>query len=91
MAAINALKGDAGPSMETSSEMSGALNDDDPVFSSLVAMINAKQNLLSVPSAAGISLLSGTDLRNIQVTGNASSSHNSNRVPLNVSGVSAAT
>ena len=90
-AAIDALKGDAPDLMDTLGEIADALADDEDVYNSLVALINARQPLLTVPSAAGISLLSGTDLRRLEVTGNATITDNSQKVTLNVSGVSAAT
>ena len=90
-AAINALKGDAPGLLDTLGEIADALNDDHDVYNTLLAFINAKQPTLTVPSAAGISLLSGTNLRRLEVTGNASLTDNTDRLTLNVSGVSAAT
>ena len=90
-AGIDAPKGDAGPLMETLGELADALNDDDQAFTSLLNMINTKQPLLTVPSASGLSLLSGTNLRRLQVTGNASLTDNTDRMTLDVSGVYAAT
>ena len=90
-AAINTLKGDAGPLMDTLGELADALNDDDQAFTSLMNIINTKQPTLSIPSAAGVTLLKNNDIRRLEVTGNATITDNSNRVTLNVSGVSAAT
>ena len=90
-AAIDALKGDAPDLMDTLGEIADALADDEDVYNSLVALINARQPLLSIPSAAGLSLLSGTNLRRLEVTGNASLTDNTTHVTLDVSGVSAAT
>ena len=90
-AAIDALKGDAPGLLDTLGEIADALNDDHDVYNTLLAFINAKQASLTVPSAAGISLLSGTDLRRLEATGNATITDNSNRVTLDISGVSAAT
>ena len=61
------------------------------MYNTLLAFINAKQPLLSVPSASGLSLLSGTNLRRLEVRGNATLSDHTDRLTLNVSGVSAAT
>ena len=90
-AAINALKGDAPGLLDTLAELASALNDDADVYNTLFAFIKAKQPTLTVPSAAGISLLSGTDLRRLEVSGNATITDNSQKVTLNVSRVSAAT
>ena len=90
-AAINALKNGVGPLMDTLNEISSALNNDHDVYNTLLAFINAKQATLTVPSAAGLSLLSGTNLRRLQVTGNASLTDNTTHVTLDVSGVSAPT
>ena len=90
-AAINTLKGDAGPLMDTLGEISDALQDDHDVYNTLLAFINDKQATLTVPSAAGVTLLKNNDMRCLEVTGNATITDNSNRVTLDVSGVSAAT
>ena len=80
-AAIDALKGDAPDLMDTLGEIADALADDEDVYNSLVALINQRQPLLSVPSAAGLSLLSGTDLRRLEVSGNASLTDNTTHSP----------
>ena len=90
-AAINALKGDAPGLLDTLGEIADALSDDHDVYNTLLAFINAKQPTLSIPSAAGISLLSGTDMRRQEISGNATITDNTNRLTLDVSGVSAAT
>ena len=90
-AAINALKGGAPALLDTLDEIANALNDDHDVYNTLLAFINAKQATLTVPSASGLSLLSGTNLRRLEVSGNATLSDNTDRLTLNVSGVSAAT
>ena len=90
-AAIDALKGDAPDLMDTLGEIADALADDEDVYNSLVALINARRPRLSIPSAAGLSLLSGTDMRRLHVTGNASLTDNTSHVTLHVSGVSAVT
>jgi hypothetical protein len=89
-AAINALKGNAPALLDTLDEIANALNDDHDVYNTLLALINAKNPLLSVPSANGVTLLKNNDMRRLEVTGNATITDNSNRVTLNVSGVSAA-
>ena len=90
-AAINALKGDAPGLLDTLGEIADALNDDHDLYNTLMSAINAKQATLTVPTASGLSLLSGTDLRKLEVTGNASFTDNTDRLTLDVSGVSAAT
>ena len=56
-AAINALKGNAPALLDTLEEISLSLANDHDVYNTLLAFINAKQPLLSVPSASGLSLL----------------------------------
>ena len=90
-AAINALKGNSPALLDTLDEIANALNDDHDVYNTLLGLINAKNPLISVPSASGLSLLSGTNLRRLEVSGNATLSDNTDRLTLNVSGVSAAT
>ena len=70
-AAINALKGSAPALLDTLDEIANALNDDNDVYNTLLAFINAKNPLLSVPSAAGVTLLKNNDMRRLEVTGNA--------------------
>ena len=76
---------------DTLDGMTSTLNDDHDVYNTFLAFINAKQITLTVPSASGISLLSGTDLRRLKVTRTATITDKSNRVMPNVSGLSAAT
>ena len=90
-AAINALKGNAPALLDTLDEIANALNDDHDVYNTLLGLINAKNPLISVPSASGLSLLSGNNLRRLHVTGNAILTDNTDRMTLDVSGVSAAT
>ena len=85
--AITALRNSAPALLDTLDEIAAALNDDPDVYNTLLAFINAKQPTLTVPSAAGISLLSGgTNLRRLEVTGNATLADNTDRLTLNVSG-----
>ena len=84
------MKGNAPALLDTLDEIANALNDDHDVYSTLLAFINAKNPPLSVPIASGVTLLKNNDMRRLEVTGNATITDNSNRVTLNVSGVSAA-
>ena len=90
-AAIDALKGDAPDMMDTLSEIADALADDEDVYKSQVALINAKQATLTVPNSSALSLLSGTYLQRLEVIGNVSLTNRTDRVTLDVSSVSAST
>ena len=79
-AAINALTGSAPALLDTLGEIANAINDDNDVYQTLLALINSKQASLLIPSAVGINLLSGTNVRNLEVTGNATLTDNTNRV-----------
>ena len=70
-AAINALKGNAPALLDTLDEIANALSDDHDVYNTLLAFINAKNPLLSVPSASGVTLLKNNDMRRLAVTTNA--------------------
>ena len=87
-AAINALTGSAPALLDTLGEIANAINDDNDVYQTLLALINSKQASLVIPSAVGINFLSGTNLRNLEVSGNATLTDNTNRVTLNITGVS---
>ena len=87
-AAINALTGSAPALLNTLEEIANAINDDNDVYQTLLALINSKQTSLLIPSAVGINFLSGTNLRNLEVTGNGILTDNTNRVTLNITGVS---
>ena len=82
-AAINALTGSAPALLNTLEEIANAINDDNDVYQTLLALINSKQASLVIPSAVGINFLSGTNVRNLEVTGNATLTDNTNRVSLN--------
>ena len=58
-AAINTLKGDAGPLMDTLGEISDALQDDHDVYNTLLAFINAKQAFTNFELNRGELLLCG--------------------------------
>ena len=87
-AAINALTGSAPALLDTLGEIANAINDDNDVYQMLLALINTKQASLVSPSAVGINLLSGTNVRNLEVTGNGTLTDNTNRLTLNLTGVS---
>ena len=87
-AAINALTGSAPALLDTLEEIANAINDDNDVYQTLLALINSKQASLLIPSAVGINFLSGTNVRNLEVSGNATLTDNTNRVTLNIAGVS---
>ena len=68
-AAISALTGSAPALLDTLGEIAAAINDDNDVYQTLLALINSKQASFVIPSAVGLSFLSGTSLRNLEVTG----------------------
>ena len=69
-------------------EIANAINDDNDVYQTLLALINSKQASLVIPSAVGLNFLSGTNVRNLEVTGNGTLTDNTNRLTLNLTGVS---
>ena len=74
--------------LDTLAEIAAANNDDDDdVYQTLLALINSKQASLTIPSAGGLSFLSGTNVRNLEVTGNGTLTDNTNRLTLNIAGV----
>ena len=87
-AAIDALTGSAPVLLDTLAEIANAINDDNDVYQTLLALINSKQASLLIPSAVGINFLSGTNVRNLEVTGNGTLTDNTNRLTLNLTGVS---
>ena len=87
-AAISALTGSAPVLLDTLAEIAAAINDDNDVYQTLLALINSKQASLVIPSGVGLNFLSGTNVRNLEVTGNATLTDNTNRVTLNIAGVS---
>ena len=87
-AAVSALSGSAPALLNTLEEIANAINDDNDVYQTLLTLINSKQASLTIPSAVGLSFLSGTNVRNLEVTGNATLTDNTNRVTLNIAGVS---
>ena len=86
-AAISALTGSAPALLDTLEEIANAINDDSDVYQTLLGLINSKQASLTIPSGVGINFLSGTNARNLEVTGNATLTDNTNRVTLNITGV----
>ena len=86
-AAIEALTGSAPVLLDTLSEIAASLNNDNDVYQTILSLLNSKQASLAIPSAAGLSFLSGTNVRNLEVTGNATLTDNTNRVTLNIAGV----
>ena len=87
--AIAALVSDAPDALNTLGEISNSLNDNDSAYATLLALIQAKNPLLTFPSSAtSTNLLSGTTLRALQATGIAQLVESSDRVLLTVNGVS---
>ena len=86
-AAIDALTGSAPVLLDTLAEIAAAINDDNDVYQTLLALINSKQASLAIPSGVGLNFLSGTNVRNLEVSGNATLTDNTNRVTLNITGV----
>ena len=76
-AAISALTGSAPALLDTLGE----------IYQTLLALINSKQASLTIPSGVGLNFLSVTNVRNLEVTGNATLTDNTNRVTLNIAGV----
>ena len=68
--AIAALVSGAPDAMNTLAETSASLNDNDSAYATLLALINAKNPLMTFPSSAtSTNLLSGTTLRALTVNG----------------------
>ena len=86
-AAIDALTGSAPVLLDTLSENALAINNDDDVYQTILTLLNSKQASLTIPSGVGLNFLSGTSVRNLEVTGNATLTDNTNRVTLNIAGV----
>ena len=87
-AAINELTASAHALLNTLEEIANAINDDNDVYQTLLPLTNSKQASLVIPSAVGINFLSGTSVRNVGVTGNGTLTDNTNRLTLNLTGVS---
>jgi hypothetical protein len=86
-AAIDALTGSAPVLLDTLAEIANAINDDNDVYQTLLTLMNSKQASLTIPSGVGLNFLSGTNVRNLELTGNATLTDNTNRVSLNITGV----
>ena len=87
--AIAALVSGAPDAMNTLAEISASLNDNDSAYATLLALIQAKNPLMTFPSSAtSVNLLSGTTMRALQATGIAQLVESSDRVLLTVNGVS---
>ena len=65
-AAISALTGSAPALLDTLEEIANAINDDNDVYQTLLALINSKQASLTIPSGVGLNFLSGTSVRNLR-------------------------
>ena len=90
-AAIASLVSGAPEALNTLSEISSALNQDPNAYATLLALIQAKNPLLTFPSSStSINLLSGSTLRAIEAVG-ASLTESSDRVTLTVDAVSNST
>ena len=87
--AIAALVSDAPEALNTLGEISNSLNDNESAYATLLALIQAKNPLMTFPSSAtSTNLLSGTTMRALQATGIAQLVESSDRVLLTVNGVS---
>ena len=87
--AIAALVSGAPDAMNTLAEISDSLNDNDSAYATLLALIQAKNSLMTFPSSAtSFNLFSGTTMRALQATGIAQLVESSDRVLLTVNGVS---
>ena len=64
--AIQNLRGSSPALLDTLDEIAASLNDDPNVYNTLLAFINAKQQTLSIPSAAGVTLLKNNDMRRLK-------------------------
>ena len=64
-AAISALRGSAPALLDTLAEIAQAINDDQNVYATILSLLGNKQGTLTVPVASGVSLLSGTLLKNL--------------------------
>ena len=64
-AAISALTGSAPALLDTLEEIAAAINDDNDVYQTLLALVNSKQASLTIPSVVGLNFLSGTNVRNL--------------------------
>ena len=87
--AIAALVSDAPEALNTLGEISNSLNDNDSAYATLLALIQAKNPLMTFPSSASsTNLLSGTTMRALSIAGNAQLAESSDSVLLTVNGVS---
>ena len=87
-AAIAALTGSALAVLDRLEEIANAISDDNDVYQLLLALINSEQASLAIPSAVRLNFSSGSNVRNPEVTGNTTLTDNTNRVTLNITGVS---
>ena len=91
-AAIASLVGSAPTTLDTLGEISAALNHDENAYGVLLALIQAKNPLLTFPSSAtSTQLLSGSTMRAIETAGTASLTESTDRVTLTVDAVSNST
>ena len=79
--AISALISDAPDALNTLGEISNSLSDNDSAYATLLALIQAKNPLMTFPSSAtSTNLLSGTTMRALQATGIAQIVESSDRI-----------
>ena len=90
--ALASLIGSAPEALNSLSELSAALNNDPNAYATLLALIQAKNPLMTFPSdATSTNLLSGSTLRAIEPAGIATLTESTNKVTLTVDGVSNST
>ena len=87
------MKGSAPAFLDTLDEIAAAINDDENAYQTLVSLINQRQATLQVPGTPnGISLLNGTTLRDIEVSGNlATAVTDANTLAISVNGIDSTT
>ena len=91
-AAIAALKGGAPALLDTLDEIAAAINDDADVYNTLLTLIGQKQTALTLPSTQqGTNLLANGVLRDIEVSGLATMTHDGSTVFIAVNGMTNAT
>ena len=87
--AIAALVSDAPDALNTLGEIRARLNDNDSAYATLLALINAKNPLMTFPSnATSTNLYSGSTMRALQAIGIAQIVKSSDRVLLTKNAVS---